>query len=188
MFNAAYLLQTCDKSHSQIPPTHPAAILKYVSKYTLLVPSYSHQQCWITLWRWASDGDWTMGRPADPYAVECKFLGANKQPVVRGGWSSSRACVCSSVCGKDGEKKKRVVGGLQNARSRGLRDWSNSQSGVIFLLFLSFINTSQSFQSTLVRLILWNKMEIQLISSFVHTTYVFCCTLLYCYHSCGVKG
>lgn len=45
-----------------------------------------------------------MGRPVAPHAVECKFLGANKQPVVRGGWSSWTACVCSSVCGKDGKK------------------------------------------------------------------------------------
>lgn len=99
------LSQTCDKTYLQSSPTDEA-MLKYVFKYTPLVPSYNHQQCRITLWRWASDGEWTTGRPVAPDAVQCKFLGANKQTVVRDGWSSWRACVCSSVRGKDEKQKK----------------------------------------------------------------------------------
>lgn len=80
-------------------------MLKPVFKYTLRVASYKHRECRTTLWRRAGDGDWTTGGPVAPYAAEWKFLGANKQPVVRGGWSSM--CVLICVCGEDEKKKKR---------------------------------------------------------------------------------
>lgn len=76
-------------------------------KHTLLVPRYNHRQRWTTLQRRAGGGDRTAGRPVAPYAVECKFLGANKQPVVRGGWSSWRACVL--ICVWKGWKKMVAV-------------------------------------------------------------------------------
>lgn len=81
-----------------------------------------HQQYQTNLWRLAShvelSPDWTTGSPVAPHTAVCKFLCTNKQPVVRGGWPSRRACVLVCVCGWGGWKRGRLLG-LQQTRSRG---------------------------------------------------------------------
>lgn len=75
---------------------------------------HSHQHHHTNLWRVASDGehspDWTSGTPVALNTAECKFLLTNKQPVVRGGWSSWRARVLGCVCAWRAWKKGEIVG------------------------------------------------------------------------------